>query len=180
MLESTQRLRPVKWALERAWSMRCALTQLFTLSYSQGLSTHFLFQGERSCMLAFPRKPISYTYPLLRQNHCKSWRDALGHAPQIGMSIARKGAVCTPKFEVFTQKSCVTHSKHGSECIPEGKQSGQLADFGLELRLQVTLKIEVRHISGWVSSLYWKGTVCSASGSLWSSNLQWIRARFSL
>lgn len=34
----------------------------------------------------------------------------------------------------------MAYSKHGSKCIPEGKQSGQLADLVLSLSLRLHLK----------------------------------------
>jgi len=41
---------------------------------------------------------------------------------------------------VFTQRSCMAYSKRGSECIPEGKQPGQLADVVFSLALRLRLK----------------------------------------
>lgn len=66
------------------------------------------------------------------------------HTTDSHVHSAKKGAVSTLQslniFGVFTRRGCMAYSKHSSECIPEGKQAGQLADLVLSLALRLHLK----------------------------------------
>ena len=102
-------------------------------------------RGTYSCMLASTMKSISYT-------HSQSGKITAGidgiprdvHTTDRHVHSAKKGAVSTPQslniFGVFTQRCCMAYSKYGSESIPEGKQSGQLADLVLSLAQRLHLK----------------------------------------
>lgn len=96
-------------------------------------------------MLAFTIKSISYICS--QSGKITAGIDGIPwgiHTTGRHMHSAKKSAVSTPQslniFGGFTQNCCMAYSKHGSECIPEGKQSGQLADLVLSLALRLHLK----------------------------------------
>lgn len=133
-------------SLEKTLKREVYLAPAFHIVIVLGLiyKSH-MSRGTHSYMLAFAMKSISYTCP--QSGKITAGIDGIPwgiHTTDRHMHSAKKSAVSTLQslniFGVFTQKCCMAYSKHGSECIPEGKQSGQLADLVLSLALGLHLK----------------------------------------